>query len=89
MDDSVADELREILSHYDLGELVDCEKNERGFVNTSYAICMMAAGERRRFFLRKYKQGIGEEELRFEHSLIEHLVEAGAPVARIHHTRSG
>ncbi len=89
MNDSVANELREILAHYDLGELVDCQKNERCFVNTSYEICMLAAGERKRFFLRKYKPGIGEEELRFEHSLIEHLVEAGAPVARIHHTTSG
>ncbi len=89
MPPSAARELQDVLTHYDLGELVDLEKNERGFVNTSYCICTLARGERRRYFLRKYKRGIHEEELLFEHSIIEHLVEAGAPVARIHHTRSG
>src|SRR5512146_684647 len=34
-------------------------------------------------------RGSGEEELLFEHSLIEHLVAAGSPVARIYHTRAG
>ncbi len=89
MDTPLANELREVLAHYDLGELVDYEKNERGFVNTAYAIYTLAAGKRNRFFLRKYKSGIREEELTFEHSLIEHLVAAGSPVARIHHTRQG
>ena len=60
MDSPVIAELREVLAEYDLGELVECEKNERGFVNTAYAICMLAGGERRRYFLRKYKTGIGE-----------------------------
>ncbi len=89
MDSPVIAELRQVLAEYDLGELVECEKNERGFVNTAYAICMLAGGERRRYFLRKYKTGIGEQELTFEHSLIEHLLAGGLPVARIHHTRSG
>ncbi len=89
MDSPVETELREVLAHYDLGTLVDYEKNERGFVNTAYAIFTLAEGKRNRYFLRKYKRGIREEELNFEHSLIEHLVATGAPVARIHHTRLG
>jgi homoserine kinase type II len=89
MDPPTVAELRRVLEHYDLGELVEYEKNDRGFVNTAYAICTVAAGERRRYFLRKYKPGIQEEELIFEHSLIEHVAAAGSPVARIHHTRSG
>lgn len=89
MDSPVVAELQEVLSQYDLGELDDYEKNERGFVNTAYAICTRSGGERKRYFLRKYKRGIGEEELIFEHSLIEHLLSAGSPVARIHHTRDG
>jgi len=83
-------ELKEILAQYDLGELVDLEKNERGFVNTAFAIDTVQNGEHRRFFLRKYKRGIKEEELQFEHSLIDHLVETGAcPAARIYRTRLG
>jgi homoserine kinase type II len=89
MDFPVTAELRAVLSHYDLGDLVDYEKNERGFVNTAYAIETLAGGQHKRYFLRKYKRGIREQELLFEHSLIEHLVQAGAPVARIHHTRAG
>ena len=89
MDSSATAELNEVLAQYDLGELVEYERNERGFVNTAYAVCMLAGGERKRYFLRKYKRGAVEEELLFEHSLIEHLVAAGAPVAPIHHTRAG
>lgn len=83
-------ELAEILRHYDLGELVDQEKNERGFVNTAYAIDLEKDGRRRRYFLRKYKRGIRQEEIEFEHSLINHLAETGQlPVARLHRTREG
>jgi len=89
MDSTVTTELREVLAHYALGELIDYEKNELGFVNTAYAISTLAARERHRYFLRKYKRGVGEQELIFEHSLIEHLVVAGAPVARIYHTKLG
>ncbi len=89
MDTLVETELREVLAYYDLGTLVDYEKNERGFVNTAYAICTVSPGKRNRYFLRKYKPGIREEELIFEHSLIDHLVAVGAPVARIHRTHLG
>ncbi len=88
MDSPAAAELRQVLANYDLGELVDFEKNDRGFVNTAYVIFTLAGEQRKRYFLRKYKRGIAEEELIFEHSLIEHLA-GGAPVARIHRTRSG
>jgi homoserine kinase type II len=85
-----ATELKEILSHFDLGELVDLEKNERGYINTAFAIEVVADGRRSRFFLRKYKAGIREEEILFEHSLIEHLCTSGScPVARLQKTREG
>lgn len=83
-------ELHEILSHYDLGELVEAKKNERGYVNTSFAIQTVRDGVRSRYFLRKYKAGIRPEEVVFEHSLINHLVAAGSPpVAKLHLTRKG
>ena len=74
MDSPIAAELKEVLAQYSLGELIDYEKNERGFVNTAYSIYTHASGERHHYFLRKYKRGIEEQELIFEHSLIEHLV---------------
>jgi homoserine kinase type II len=83
-------ELKEILQHYSLGELAGQEKNERGYVNTSFAIETVLDGKPGRYFLRKYKRGIKEEEIQFEHSLICHLVaEKSPPVARLHLTRQG
>ena len=83
-------ELRDILAHYDLGELSSCERNERGYVNTSYAIDVVKDGRPARYFLRKYKKGIREAEIEFEHSVIERLVQAGSPpVAHLHTTREG
>lgn len=80
----------EVLGHYDLGELAAFEKNERGFVNTSFAIETLADGVRTRRFFRRYKVGVKEEELLFEHSVIERLVAQGSPpVARIAKTREG
>jgi homoserine kinase type II len=47
-------------------------------------------GQRRKYFLRRYKRGIQEEEIQFEHSLISHLIEAQTlPVARLHRTLDG
>jgi homoserine kinase type II len=89
MTTSVDAELKDILAQYNLGELDDYEKNERGFVNTAFAVITLLDGERRRYFLRKYKRGIREEELQFEHSLVAHLEQVGTPVAHIHLTRAG
>jgi homoserine kinase type II len=84
-------ELTEILSHYDLGKPAGSELNERGYVNTSYAIHTIDShGEPKTYFLRKYKPGIQEAELVFEHSLMHHLAGKGVcPVARVHPTRGG
>jgi len=85
-----AAEIRAILAYYNLGELLDYERNTRGFVNTSYAIDTLQDGRRVHYFLRRYKKEILEEELQFEHSLIDHLVarQFGC-IARILKTRSG
>ncbi len=83
-------ELKEILKQYDLGELVDLEKDKRGTVNTSFAIQTVRGDKRAKYFLRMYKKGIREAEIQFEHSLIDHLVRAKSPpVARIYRTRQG
>ena len=80
----------EVLGHYDLGELAEFERNERGFVNTSFAIQTLAGGVMTKRFFRKYKVGVKEEELLFEHSVVERLVAHGSPpVARIARTREG
>jgi homoserine kinase type II len=90
MNADVASELREVLGYYELGELAGWERNDRGYVNTSYAVETVVDGERHRYFLRRYKQGIKEHELRFEHSVINHLTEQGFDlVARLFETKDG
>jgi homoserine kinase type II len=85
-----AEEIQNILAYYDLGELVDYERNERGFVNTSFAITTRREGNIQRRFLRKYKPGIHEAEIQFEHSLIRHLLQQNTlPVACVYPTRQG
>jgi homoserine kinase type II len=84
------DELRQVLSHYDLGELIGAERDRRGTVNVSYSVETVKDGRPGQYFLRCYRPGITLDEIRFEHSLIEHLVDNGVcPVARLHRTRSG
>jgi len=86
----VVSELKEIMSHYDLGELVDFKQNFRGYVNIAYEISMLHEGQRRKYFLRRYREGIMAEELDFEHSVIDHLINQGFDiVARIFRTKQG
>jgi homoserine kinase type II len=83
-------EIKQILRHYDLGELVTHEQDKRGYVNTSYTIETMGESGRQKYFLRKYKSGVLEEELQFEHSLIHHLLEEKFNlVAKIYTTKDG
>jgi homoserine kinase type II len=85
-----APELREVLSHYELGTLLASVRDERGTVNTSFFIDLQKDGAPSRYFLRRYKPGIRPEEIVFEHALIDHLTARGScPVARIRRTRSG
>ena len=84
------DELREVLSHYDLGELIRYDRDQRGTVNISYSVETLKDGRSGQYFLRRYKPGIKREEILFEHSLINHVVaRGGCPVARLHRARNG
>ena len=68
-------EIKDILANYDLGELVSIERNEIGYVNTSYGIETLLEGEKKKYFFRRYKTGIQETEVQFEHSVINHLLD--------------
>jgi homoserine kinase type II len=83
-------EISQILDQYDLGELVNLELNQRGYVNSSFSIEIEKNGIRTKYFLRRYKAGIHEEELVFEHNLINHLTKrTSLPVARLYLTLGG
>jgi homoserine kinase type II len=83
-------EVRGIVREYNLGELVECNRDQRGTVNTSYVIMCAKDGEWDKYFLRRYKLGVEEEEIAFEHSVIQHLVaHSRLPVARVYRTHEG
>ncbi|MFU8772301.1 MAG: phosphotransferase [Anaerolineales bacterium] len=83
-------EIKQVLAHYDLGELVAYTKDTRGYVNVSYTIETRGKSGRQKYFLRKYKSGVQEEELKFEHSIIHHLLENKFDlVAQIYTTKEG
>lgn len=83
-------EISRLLTHYSIGALVDYQRDRRGFVNTSYFIVTRLRGANRKYFLRRYKASICEEEIRFEHSLIRHVIDKGLDiVAKVYPTREG
>ncbi len=70
-----ASQLKDIISdYYDLGELEDFKQLELGYVNVSSIIEITSNGKKKRYFLRRYKLGKKEEEIVFEHSVINHLI---------------
>ena len=83
-------DLTRVLSHYDLGELRSQSRDLRGTINTSFVIELLKRGQRTQYFLRRYRQGIVEEEIEFEHALIQHTSRKGlCPIANVHPTRQG
>jgi homoserine kinase type II len=63
-----------LAEHYEIGELCGAQRLDRGYVNVSYVIETEFEGRKELYFFRRYKESIQEEEVRFEHSLIQHLV---------------
>jgi homoserine kinase type II len=67
-----------ILSHfYDLGQLIDIEQNDRGYINETYGIKLLKGNKKDRYFLRRYKKGTLKERIKFEHALMNELIEQG------------
>ena len=69
---------RNILSeNYDIGQLVRQERIDRGYINDSYKIEVLHDGKKCRYLLRRYRPGILEEKMRFEHALLQELQTRG------------
>ncbi len=85
-----SDEIEHILEYYPIGHLDYYKQDERGYCNTNFAIKTEQQGQRQKYFFRRYKSEIKEEELRFEHSLIDHLVKCNFDlVPKLIKTRDG
>lgn len=85
---AVYSEISEVLTHYDLGELVQFEQNLLGYNNTNFGIRTEKQGASKGYFFRRYKAEILPEEIVFEHAVIDHLLDQDiCQVARVHRTK--
>ena len=93
--DRIADRLAELLEDtclrqqlveimeefYDLGRVQEVYEIFGGYINRSYGLVIQRDGIQKNYFLRKYKPGIAEPEINFEHALIAHCAARGFTVA--------
>jgi homoserine kinase type II len=87
---AVFSEISEVLTNYDLGDLVRFKQNLLGYNNTNYAITTIKQGVQKNYFFRRYKLEIHTDEIIFEHAVINHLLNQNFDlVARVHQTTNG
>ena len=86
----LSSQIEEILREdYDLGEVVKIEQILGGFENLSFAVFTKESGENE-YFVRKYKCGTVEREIRYEHALVGHIRKNGFDLpARVFENKQG
>jgi homoserine kinase type II len=79
-----------VASEYDLGEVLRVEQIFGGFENLSFAVVTRDGDGERRNFVRKYKHGTVEREIRYEHALVRHIRRNGFELpARVFEAKDG
>lgn len=67
--------------NYDLGKLTRVKAVLGGYCNKSYAVWMSTNDHAQRYFLRLYNPNVFENEILFEHALLNHLRKNGFTLA--------
>lgn len=67
--------------HYDLGDVREAYEVFGGYINRSFKVVVEKSGNRKDYFVRKYKLGITENEILFEHAMINHTRDNGFDLA--------
>jgi homoserine kinase type II len=79
-----------VTSEYDLGEVIGVKQILGGTENLSFAVVTRSSGGERRHFVRKYKFGTVEREIRYEHALVRHIRDKDFLLAaKVFETRRG
>ena len=85
-----AEELAELIAHYDVGELVSAKGIAEGISNSNWLLETTGGGEPgKRFILTMYERRIELRDLPFFLALLDHLAGKGCPVPRTIHDRNG
>ncbi|MBE9475144.1 MAG: phosphotransferase, partial [Chloroflexi bacterium] len=88
--DAAISEISDVLLNYDLGKLVDLERNYRGYLNISYSIQTIKLSKKSDYFLRRYRIGTKPGDIEFEHTVVNHLIEKNFNlVAKVYTTKQG
>ena len=66
---------------YDLGQVAEVYEISGGYINRSFRLVVQRDGIQKDYLLRKYNPAIAEQEVKFEHALINHCVVSGLAVA--------
>lgn len=85
-----AEELAQLIAHYDVGELVSAKGIAEGVSNSNWLIETTGSnGAGTRFILTMYERRIELDDLPYFLGLLDHLSEQGCPVPRTLHDSSG
>lgn len=77
-------------NHYDIGRVVLVYEVFGGYVNRSFAIICEKDGQKREYFVRKYKVTAFDEDVALEHKLINYAIDKGfKEAAHIHVAKDG
>ena len=88
--DAAISEISAVLLNYDLGKMVDLERNYRGYLNISYSIQTIKHGKKSDYFLRRYRIGTKPDDIVFEHTVVNHLIKKNFNlVAKVYATKQG
>lgn len=85
-----AEDLSELISHYDVGELISAKGIAEGVSNSNWLIATMRSnGQSSRFILTMYERRIDLDDLPYFLGLLDHLSDKGCPVPRTIHDKDG
>jgi homoserine kinase type II len=78
----LCEQLIEIVENlYDIGKVIEVYEIFGGYINRNFGIVVQKNGISSNYFVRKYKLGITEDEIKFEHALINHSIFHGLTIA--------
>jgi homoserine kinase type II len=85
-----AEDLAQLIAHYDVGELVSAKGIAEGVSNSNWLVeTTGSSGSGARFILTLYERRIDYADLPYFLDLLDHLAAKGCPVPRTMHDRSG
>ena len=86
----IRNQIVEVLESYDFGTVTEVYEIFGGYVNRSFGVFTEKDGEKHEYFVRKYKYGITETEILFEHSMIDYSIVHGLNIAAsLYRTKEG